>query len=179
MYMCGKIAILLTVCAFMLIAHCCRPELFGINAGYYLSGDNAITEFKGATTNNDGFIGYIPAPRAGQHNYVLTGSGLWTKIGLGLTGEKWNNVRENRTVGKIYKNDKPYPIGVNIYVNSSSQAQTASLSVDGVQVAGFVASVNTGAISSNGTLSATIPINSSYMLAGIPDANIGSWVELY
>ncbi|MEI8231494.1 MAG: hypothetical protein WCG32_02860 [Actinomycetes bacterium] len=42
-----------------------------------VSGNNAITAFKGATTNTDGGVGYIPAPPAGTQNSYLRGDGTW------------------------------------------------------------------------------------------------------
>jgi hypothetical protein len=42
-----------------------------------ISNNNTITAFTGATSAADGFIGYIPTPKAGQQNYVLTGGGNW------------------------------------------------------------------------------------------------------
>jgi hypothetical protein len=42
-----------------------------------ISGNNAITAFKGATTNTDGGVGYIPAPLAGTQNSYLRGDGTW------------------------------------------------------------------------------------------------------
>ena len=43
-----------------------------------VSNNNTITPFAGATATKDGAIGYIPAPLAGQQNYVLTGGGGWS-----------------------------------------------------------------------------------------------------
>jgi hypothetical protein len=43
-----------------------------------ISNNNTITAFAGATSTTNGFIGYIPAPLAGQQNHVLTGDSKWT-----------------------------------------------------------------------------------------------------
>jgi hypothetical protein len=43
-----------------------------------ISNNNTITAFAGATSTTNGFIGYIPAPLAGQQNHVLTGDSKWS-----------------------------------------------------------------------------------------------------
>lgn len=43
------------------------------------------TPFTGATTDADGFIGAVPAPKAAQQTYALFGSGDWEKIALNYT----------------------------------------------------------------------------------------------
>ena len=43
-----------------------------------VSNNNAISPFTGSTASADGFVGYIPAPLAGQQNHVLTGAGKWS-----------------------------------------------------------------------------------------------------
>ena len=62
-----------------------------------VSGNNAITAFKGATTNTDGGVGYIPAPPAGTQNSYLRGDGTWqqannapTAAQYYLTTQPWN-----------------------------------------------------------------------------------------
>ena len=42
-----------------------------------VSNNNTISAFTGSSSAGDGFAGYIPAPLAGQQNYVLNGSGKW------------------------------------------------------------------------------------------------------
>ena len=42
-----------------------------------LSTGNAISPFGGATSNQTGTPGYVPAPLAGQQEYILTGNGTW------------------------------------------------------------------------------------------------------
>jgi hypothetical protein len=71
------------VCAFMLIVQCCRvarPELFGINAGYYLSGDGGWAgQMQPAAASADGATGLVPAPLTGQQNSYLRGDGKWVQ----------------------------------------------------------------------------------------------------
>ena len=45
-----------------------------------VSNNNTITAFSGATSTNDGIVGYIPKPLAGQQNHVLSGSGGWRPV---------------------------------------------------------------------------------------------------
>ena len=112
MYMWGKIAILLMVCTFMLIIQCCRvarPELFGINAGYYLSGDGGWAgQMQPAAASADGATGLVPAPLTGQQNSYLRGDGKWIQANNAPTAAQYIMVTNNAntpvpTVGQPFK----------------------------------------------------------------------------
>ena len=66
-----------------------------------VSNNNTILPFSGATSAADGFIGYIPTPKAGQQNYVLTGNGNWA-MNNSITVQ--NDVTGSRVLGKVYQN---------------------------------------------------------------------------
>ena len=60
------------------IRSCIRPNGFGVNAGYYLSGDGVWAgQMQPAAASADGDTGLVPAPKAGQHNSYLRGDGKW------------------------------------------------------------------------------------------------------
>ena len=55
-----------------------RIESFGVNAGYYLSGDGGWAgQMQPAALSADGDTGLVPAPKAGQQNSYLRGDGKW------------------------------------------------------------------------------------------------------
>ena len=96
---------------------------------------------------------------------TIAASGI--KLGLGITGEVWNDVTGSRSSGTTYTNSNAYPIMVNIGENTNA---AATLTVGGVQVA---QSTITGG---DGTLSAIVPAGATYV------ATFGGlvfWSELY
>jgi hypothetical protein len=55
-----------------------RIDSFGVNAGYYLSGDGGWAgQMQPAAVSANGDTGLVPAPKAGQHNSYLRGDGKW------------------------------------------------------------------------------------------------------
>lgn len=74
----------------------CPPKIYRSRAVEVLAGDNIkvdakdtsdgteftvhAPEFKGADANHDGTAGTVPAPKAGDENRFLTGSGVWSDI---------------------------------------------------------------------------------------------------
>jgi hypothetical protein len=141
-----------------------------------VSNNNIISQFTGATSAADGAIGYIPKPLAGQENYTLKGSGGWSKLGLGLTGEIWRDVKSVRVVGTSYPTVLlPYPLQVSITYNTSNYT-SGNLSIDGILVSNFQ-NTNTGNIVS--TAVGIVPAGSRYVFACSLAATINSWSELY
>jgi hypothetical protein len=54
------------------------PNRFGVNAGYYLSGDGGWAgQMQPAAASADGDTGLVPMPKAGQQNSYLRGDGKW------------------------------------------------------------------------------------------------------
>jgi hypothetical protein len=95
---------------------------------------------------------------------TIAASGI--KLGLGITGEVWNDVTSSRSSGTTYTNSNAYPIMVNIQETSNA---IATLFVSGVQV---------GQVNMTGgdaTMSAIVPAGATYIAAG----GIGFWSELY
>ena len=147
------------------------------NVGHYgwatievVSNNTAISQFTGATSAANGAIGYIPAPQAGQQNYTLKGSGGWSKLGLGLTGEIWNNVKDLRPKNTLQTNNFSYPIAISVAIGNSSGGRYASLLVGGIKVA-----YNEGGNTS--TFYAVIPPGQTYQIFG--GDSVDTWAELY
>jgi hypothetical protein len=99
-----------------------------------------------------------------------------TKLGLGITGEVWNNVTGSRALGTTYTNSRSYPIMVSASTSNSGPSPYIDVYVDGIRISYFLWQFNgSGAI--GGTSPVVVPPGSSYRL----DANAGlqNWVELY
>ena len=96
---------------------------------------------------------------------TIAGSGI--KLGLGITGEVWNNVTGTRSSGTTYTNSKAYPIMVNIGETTNA---SGTLYVDGIQVA-----QNTGT-GTDQTMSAIVPPSSTYVATF---GGLSFWSELY
>lgn len=101
------------------------------------------------------------------------------KLGLGITGEVWNNVAGSRSRGVNYTNSLSYPIMVNIAVTVTgpSNPSVVVLYVNGVQVGQEYWSVPSNA--GGGTLSAIVPPLSTYYCTGSGNYGVSSWAELY
>jgi hypothetical protein len=145
-----------------------------------LSNNTAISQFTGATSAADGAIGYIPKPLAGQEKYVLTGAGTWTKLGLGITGEKWNDLSGTRMAGVLYTNTYPYPIVVSLTATTGSANGYLLLHVGGVEAVMVTSYDPSNPNARYNTLSAIVPPGSTYVLtlAG-GDSSLNRWSELY
>ena len=135
-----------------------------------VSSNNAIMAFAGATSAADGAIGYIPKPLAGQDKYVLNGGGGWSKLGLGLTGEIWNNVKDLRPKNTPQTNKFAYPIAISVAIGNNDGGRYASLWVGGIKVA-----YNEGGNTS--TFYAVIPPGQTYEIFG--GDSVDTWAELY
>ncbi len=128
----------------------------------------------------DGFTGYIPAPAAGQQNHVLTGSGKWTKLGLGITGEKWNDISGTRKPGVVYTNTYPYPIVVSLTATTGGANGYLILHVGGVEAVLVSSYDPSNPHDRYNTLSAIVPPGSTYVFT-LPGGNssLNRWSELY
>jgi hypothetical protein len=119
--------------------------------------------------NPAGFISYIPALQPGQQMYALNG-GNWTKLGLGVTGEKWNDISGTRNAGVTYTNKYPYPIAVSLTATAGTANGYLSLHVDGAEVV-LVSSYDPANTNDRyNTLRAIVPAGSNYIFR-LPGGN--------
>lgn len=103
---------------------------------------------------------------------TLASSGV--KLGLGITGEVWNNVTSSRSFNSQYTNSNAYPIAVSASTSCSTGARITAY-VDGMQVAYFGWQFN-GCGAYGGTF-IIVPPGKTYQLnAG---ESVTNWVELY
>ena len=115
----------------------------------------------------------------GTSGYALRSNGsTWAgaKLGLGMTGEVWNDVSGSRSQGVTYTNSRSYPIQVqgNFGCNGGGQGQ---IYIDGALVSYWAAQFNgCGGFSVN--MPCIIPAGSTYLLAAMA-GGFRSWFELY
>lgn len=105
---------------------------------------------------------------------TLASSGV--KLGLGITGEVWNDVTGSRSQGVTYTNSRSYPIQVsgNFGCNGGGQGY---IYIDGVLISLWQAQFNgCGGYSVN--MPCIVPAGSTYQLANMGGSARG-WYELY
>jgi hypothetical protein len=125
--------------------------------------------------------GNLVAPSSGK--FLVSNGTTWSaqtiaasgaKLGLGITGEVWNNVTSGRSFNSQYQNNYAYPIAVSASTTCSTSARITAL-VDGSQVAYFGWQFN-GCGAYGGTF-IIVPPGKTYQLnAG---ESVQNWVELY
>jgi hypothetical protein len=114
----------------------------------------------------------------GTSGYLVSSNGsslVYTKVGLGITGETWHTVTGSRSVGTTYTNPNSYPISVQIFSTGAGASSSGTLTVGGVVVSEVGGDTTNGAASS--TLSAIVPPGTTYIVGG--SRGIGFWAELY
>jgi len=89
------------------------------------------------------------------------------KLGLGITGEVWNNVTSSRSSGTTYTNSNAYPIMVNIGETTNT---AATLYVGSIQVSQCTGS------GTDQTMSAIVPAGATYVATV---GGVSFWSELY
>lgn len=119
----------------------------------------------------------------GTSGYALrsTGSAFsMQKLGLGMTGETWNNVTSSRAIATTYTNSNAYPIEVGIgWVASVGQVSNALVGSVVVAEGGWTG-YSFGQV--HGQFSFIVPAGSTYIISAYPsqsNVTINSWSELY
>lgn len=106
---------------------------------------------------------------------TIAASGI--KLGLGITGEVWNNVTASRAFGTPYTNSLSYPIVVSANTNNSGPSPGVEIVVGSVRVALWYWQFNgSGA---KGGATAIVPPGATYQLNSINGAGLEYWSELY
>ena len=127
--------------------------------------------------------GNMVAPGAAG-NLLVSNATSWTsttlaasgvKLGLGITGEVWNNVTGSRSSGTTYTNSNAYPIAVSARGTGAS-SPSITIVVGGVTVSDFNWQFNgAGAHSGGFTI---VPAGATYTLT-FNNSGIDFWSELY
>jgi hypothetical protein len=105
---------------------------------------------------------------------TIAASGI--KLGLGITGEVWNDVTGSRSSGTTFTNSFSYPIAVSASGSAANGGPSISIVVNGVQVSFFNWQFNgAGARSGGFTI---VPAGATYSLT-FNGSGIAFWSELY
>lgn len=105
---------------------------------------------------------------------TLASSGV--KLGLGMTGEVWNNVTGSRSSNTPYVNSRAYPIMVSATGSFANGSPNLRIYVEGLLVSSFQWQFNgAGALSGGCTI---VPAGATYQL-NFDGSGISNWVELY
>jgi len=110
---------------------------------------------------------------------VLTSNGTaWTSAENGSigVGQTWQNLTASRVVNTDYTNSTGKPIQVGISIVSSTGTTSSQLTIDGVNVANYYASLGNLAI--GGFIGGIAPNGSTYRMTSSGPAQIQTWAEL-
>jgi hypothetical protein len=104
----------------------------------------------------------------------LANSGI--KLGLGITGEVWNNMTGSRSSGVVYTNSRSYPIAVSARGTAADGGPSISVTVGGVFVQSFNWQFN-GAGARAGAFT-IVPAGATYQLT-FNGCGVDTWAELF
>jgi hypothetical protein len=151
-------------------------------AGSGGTGRSTLTANAVLTGNGTSGINSVSPGVAG--NLLVSNGTTWTaatlassgvKLGLGITGEVWNNVTGSRSSGTPYTNTNAYPIAVSARGTGAS-SPSITIVVGGVTVSDFNWQFNgAGAHSGGFTI---VPAGATYTLT-FNSSGIDFWSELY
>jgi hypothetical protein len=165
-----------------------------LTSGALGTGFNVVNVAQGGTgsssfTTNNVLLGNgsssFQTVAPGTSGFALRSNGsTWTsqRLGLGMTGEVWNNVTGSRATGTTYTNSNSYPIMFAVTaVKSGALNSQAGLQM----IVGGVTVTNTRARTGNNidfttTLSATmiVPPGSTYGISLTSETFLETWFEL-
>jgi hypothetical protein len=145
------------------------------------TGRSSLTANAVLTGNGTSGINSVAPSTAG--NLLVSNGTAWTsttlaasgvKLGLGITGEVWNNVTGSRATGSTYTNNNAYPIMISMY-GSGSGASSTQIYVNGSLVYYNNAQWNGAGAIPGGTL--IIPPGATYSVSLA--SGLVAWWELY
>jgi len=115
----------------------------------------------------------------GTSGYALRSNGsIWTsqRLGLGMTGELWQDVTGARSAGVQYTNTNGYPIQVALTMNLTFVDHGLNCYVNGV----LIQSPRSGGnfFNANGTASFIVPVGATYQVNTVASGSIALWAEL-
>jgi hypothetical protein len=116
----------------------------------------------------------------GASGNVLKSDGTtWTsgtiQGGIG-DGQTWQNVTSSRAVNTDYTNSTGKPIQVGVSIISSTGTTSTQLTISGINVANYYASLGNLAI--GGFVGGIVPNGATYRVTSSGPANITTWAEL-
>jgi hypothetical protein len=147
-------------------------------------GTGRSTLTANAVLTGNGTSGINSVSPGASGNLLVSNGTTWTaatlaasgvKLGLGITGETYNDVTGARGFGSTYTNNNSYPIQVSAYTNYTNGTPYCQAYVNGVRVAWWQWQFNgAGAI---GGVIFIVPPGASYRIDG--GGSLQSWYELY
>jgi hypothetical protein len=118
-------------------------------------------------------------------NVLVSNGTTWTsnsiaasgiKLGLGITGEVWNDVTGSRNSGQLYTNSRAYPIMVSATGSFANGGPSLDIFVSGIRISTFNWQFNGAGARSGGCT--IVPAGATYQL-NFNGSGISSWAELY
>lgn len=147
------------------------------------TGRSSLTANAVVVGNGTSGVNTVSPGSAG--NLLVSNGSAWTsntlassgvKLGLGITGEIWNNVTGSRNSGQAYTNSRAYPIMVSATGSFANGSPNLRIYVSGMLVSSFQWQFNgAGALSGGCTI---VPAGATYQL-NFDGSGISNWVELY
>jgi hypothetical protein len=147
------------------------------------TGRSTLTANNVVLGNGTSAVNFVAPSTSG--NLLVSNGTTWTsatlassgvKLGLGITGETWNDVTASRSSGTTYTNSYAYPIAVSASGSAANGGPAISIVVGGVQVSYFNWQFNgAGARSGGFTI---VPAGATYSLT-FNGSGIAFWTELY
>jgi hypothetical protein len=145
------------------------------------TGRSSLTANNVVLGNGTSAVNFVAPGTSG--NLLVSNGSSWTssaiassgvKLGLGITGEVWNNVTGSRAFGDTYTNSRGYPILISPTSNASGSSGLA-IYVNGSEVYFNQAQWNGAGAFGGGTL--IIPPGATYSVTA--SSSLRTWWELY
>jgi len=147
-------------------------------------GTGRSTLTANAVLTGNGTSGINSVSPGATGNLLVSNGTTWTaatlassgvKLGLGITGETYNDVTGSRAYGSTYTNNYAYPIQVSSYTNYTNGSPSCQAYVNGSRIAWWQWQFNgAGAI---GGVIFIVPPGATYSISG--NGSLQSWWELY
>jgi hypothetical protein len=147
------------------------------------TGRSSLTANAVLTGNGTSGINSVAPSTAG--NLLVSNGSAWTsttlaasgvKLGLGITGEVWNNVTGSRATNTLYTNSRTYPIMVSATGSNANGGPALRIYVNGILISDFNWQFNGAGARSGGCT--IVPPGATYQL-NFDGSGIANWVELY
>jgi len=147
------------------------------------TGRSTLTANAVLTGNGTSGINSVSPGTSG--NLLVSNGTTWTsatlassgvKLGLGITGEVWNDVTGSRSSGTPYTNTNAYPIMVSATGSLANSGPNLRIYVNSTLVSSFNWQFNGAGAKSGGC--AIVPPGATYTLY-FDGSGIQNWVELY
>ena len=147
------------------------------------TGRSTLTANAVLTGNGTSGINSVSPSTAG--NLLVSDGTNWTsatlassgiKLGLGITGEVWNDVTGSRSSGTPYTNSRAYPMMVSATGSAANSGPNLRIYVNSTLVSSFNWQFNGAGAKSGGC--AIVPPGATYTLY-FDGSGIQNWVELY